>query len=86
MLSVKDILVVLIWEVTFFEISLLVLALDQVHQGIVDANAVGKEECGSGRCLIEEEKLLVLTNLSVVALGGLGQEVLVLLESLLVRE
>lgn len=68
------------------EISLLVLALKQVHQGVVDTHTVGEEEGRSRRHLVEEEKLLILSNLSVVALGGFSEEVLVLLKLLLVRE
>lgn len=68
------------------ETTLLVLALDEVQQGVVDTHTVGQEEGRAGRNLIEEEELLVLANLSVVALGSLSKEVLVLLELLLVRE
>ena len=45
-----------------------------------------QEKGGPGRDFIKEEELLVGTNLAVIALGGLGEEGLVLLESLLVRE
>jgi hypothetical protein len=68
------------------EATFSVLALEEIHQGIVDAHTVRQEEGGSRRHLVKEEELLVLANLSVVALGGLGQEVLILLELLLVGE
>lgn len=64
----------------------MVLALDEVDEGVVDADAVGQEERGAGGSLVEEEELLVLADLSVVTLCRLGEEVLVLLELLLVGE
>jgi hypothetical protein len=47
---------------------------------------VRQEKGGSGRSLVEEEELLILTNLSVVALGSLSEEVLVFFKGLLVGE
>jgi hypothetical protein len=47
---------------------------------------VRQEKGGSGRSLVKEEELLILTNLSVVALGSLSKEVLVFFKSLLVGE
>jgi hypothetical protein len=47
---------------------------------------VWQEESRSRRRLVEEEELLISTDLSVITLGSLGQEVLVLFESLLVGE
>lgn len=66
--------------------SLLVLAPDQLHQSIVDSSAVGQEEGGTRRNLVEEEQLLFQTDLSVVALRSLFKESLVLLKLLLVGE
>lgn len=45
-----------------------------------------QEEGGTGRGLVEEEELLVLTDLSVIAFRSLSKEVLVLLKLLLVGE
>jgi hypothetical protein len=47
---------------------------------------VRQEKGGSGRSLVEEEELLILTNLSVVALSSLSEEVLVFFKGLLVGE
>lgn len=68
------------------ELALPVLVLDDVHQGVVDAGAVRQEKGGTGRDLVEEEELLVGTDLAVVTLGSLLEELLVLLQSLLVGE
>lgn len=63
-----------------------VFALDQVHEGVVNAYTVWQEEGGTGGGFVEEEKLLVLADLSVIAFGSLSKEVLVLLKLLLVGE
>lgn len=41
-----------------------------------------EEESGTRRHLVEEEELLLLTDLAVIALGGLLEQVLVFCESL----
>lgn len=66
--------------------SLLVLAPNQFQQSIVNSGAVRQEEARTRRSLVEEEELLLQTNLSVVALRSLFKECLVLLKLLLVRE
>jgi hypothetical protein len=68
------------------ETALAVLLLHQGVQGVVDAGAVGEPEGGARGDLVEEEELLVRSDLSVVALRRLGQEGLVLFEGLLVGE
>ncbi len=68
------------------EISLAVLVLDDVHQGVVDAGSVREEKGRTGGHLVKEEELLVLSNLAMIALGSLGKEQLVLFQSLLIGE
>jgi len=45
-----------------------------------------EEETASGAQVIEEEQLLLLANLAVIAFGSLGQESLVVCQLLLVGE
>lgn len=68
------------------ESSLAIFCLEEVHQGVINARAVGQEEGGTRRSFIEEEELLLLTNLAVIPLLSLSKEVLVLFKLLLVRE
>lgn len=68
------------------ESSLAILALQKIHQSIVDTRTVGEEEGRTRRSFIEEEQLLILTNLSVIPLLSLSKEVLVLVKLLLVGE
>ena len=56
------------------------------HQAVVDPGAVGLEEAGAGRQGVEEEEGVLLPQEPVVALLGLRNPVLVLLELLVVRE
>lgn len=58
--------------------ALVVLALDEVHKGVVDTGSVREEEARTGGEIVEEEQLLLLSNLAMVTLGGLLQELLVL--------
>ena len=58
--------------------ALVVFALDKVHESVVDASTVGQEEARTRGQLVEEEKLLLLSDLAMVALGSLLQELLVL--------
>lgn len=58
--------------------ALVVLALDKVHEGVIDAGSVREEEARSGREIVEEKQLLLLSNLAMVALSGLLQELFVL--------
>ena len=67
-------------------ITLPVLLPEKVKESIVNACAMRQEETTSRAELVEKEKFLVLSNLSVVSLCGLLQEFLVFLELLLVWE
>jgi len=55
-----------------------VLVTEEALEGVVDDHTVGKEEAGTGRHIVEEEELLLLTNLAVIALGSLFEVLLVL--------
>jgi hypothetical protein len=63
-----------------------VLALDVVHELVVDARAVRHEEAGAGGELVEEEELLLGAEDAVVALLGLLDHEEVGLHLLRVRE
>lgn len=78
--------VVHVWRQNLLVATLPVLGADIAGQGVVDGHAVGEEEAGTGRHLVEEEELLLLSNLAVVALGGLLEHLLVLVHLLLVGE
>lgn len=75
-----------VWRHDLIKATLLVLALDEINQGVVDAGTMREHEGGTWRHLIPEEELLLLANLAVVALGRLLKEGLVLVELLLVWE
>lgn len=66
--------------------ALVILALDEVHKGVVDTSSVREEEARTGREIVEEEQFLLLSNLAMVTLGGFFQELLVLSHLLGVRE
>ena len=66
--------------------TLVILSLDEVHKGIVDACTVRKEKARTGRELVEEEKLLLLSDLAMVTLRSLFEDLLVLSHLLGVRE
>lgn len=68
------------------EATLVVLLTDELHERVVDAHAVGQHEGRSRGQVREEEELLVLGNLAVVALGSLLLELLPLGHLLRVRE
>mmetsp|Transcript_6588 Transcript_6588/g.15853 ORF Transcript_6588/g.15853 Transcript_6588/m.15853 type:complete len:566 (+) Transcript_6588:515-2212(+) len=63
-----------------------VLLLDQRHEAVVDAGAVGLEEARAGGQRVEEEEVVLLPEEAVVALLCLGDAVLVVLQLLVVRE
>mmetsp|Transcript_5603 Transcript_5603/g.14835 ORF Transcript_5603/g.14835 Transcript_5603/m.14835 type:complete len:354 (-) Transcript_5603:719-1780(-) len=67
-------------------VTLEVLLADEVDEAVVDAASMGEEEARAGRELVEEEKLLLHADDTVVTLGRLGLQQLPLLEFLLVRE
>ena len=73
-------------ERTFLVSTLKVLFSHQLDQGVVDPGAVRQPEAASRTELVEEEKLLVLSNLAMVAFGGLGEESLVFGQLFLVGE
>jgi hypothetical protein len=68
------------------EATLAVLGADKLNQTVVDASAVGQPEGRSWGQLVEHQETLMLTDDTVVTLGGLLLEVNPLLEELLVGE
>lgn len=68
------------------EPSQAVLLLHQSHERAVDAGSMGKPEGRTRRHLVEKEEFLVLADFAVVPLSSLGEEGLVLFQSLLVGE
>ena len=64
------------------EASLSVFTSNELHELVVDHGAFGIEEAASWTELMEEEEVLLLTDLSVVTLGSLLLEVLPLLQLL----
>ena len=71
---------------TFLVSALKVFLAHELHQRVVDPSAMRQKETASGTELVEEEKLLVLSNLAMVALGGFSEESLVFGQLLLVGE
>lgn len=63
--GVKD-----VWRSDFGETTLEIFFLDKCHQGVVDSHTHGQEERTSGRKVVKDEQLLVLTDFSVVSLSG----------------
>ena len=63
-----------------------VLALDKLLQCVVDTRTVWQPETAARTQLVEHEQLLLTADAAVVALGGLGQKVLVFGHLLLIRE
>lgn len=66
--------------------ALAVLRAQKGLEGVEDLGTVGQKEGASWRNLVEEEQLLLLAQLNVVALLGLLQELQVLLHLLLIGE
>jgi len=55
-----------------------VLVAEEALESVVDDHTVRKEEAGTGGHVVEEEELLLLTDLAVIALGSLFEVLLVL--------
>lgn len=68
------------------EAAFRVFSLHEIYQGVVDPSAVRQPERSARGHFIEEEELLFLANLAVVAFRRLGKKRLVLFELLLVGE
>lgn len=59
--------------------TLNVLRPHKLHELAADVRATGQEEAAAGAKLVEEEEVLLRANFTVVALGGLLQQVFVFL-------
>lgn len=68
------------------ESSFPVLRAYEFHEGVVDVSSARLKEARSRRELVEEEQLLLLADLAMIALGRLLLELLPLLELLVVGE
>ena len=74
--------VVNVWRDDFLEASLSVLASDKGYELIIDESALRIEEAASRAEFVKEEKILLLTDLSVITLSSLFLEMLPLFQLL----
>ena len=63
-----------------------ILALDKIHQGVINVCSFGQEEAAARTQLVEEKQILVTSQLAMVSLGRFLLEMLPLLELFGVRE
>lgn len=70
----------------FLVASLAILSSDEVHQSVVDVGTMGEEKTAARTQFVEEEEILLTTQLAMISLSSLFLVVLPFLELFGIRE